>query len=68
MKITRFTEEQIIVAIRSQVSGEKTVEKMHRELGISAATFFSEASPWGKTLRGFKQLLYTGFLISTTIF
>ena len=43
MKITRFTEEQIIAAIRSQVSGEKTVERVSRELGISQATFFKEA-------------------------
>ncbi|MCE3235780.1 MAG: hypothetical protein K0Q50_1960 [Vampirovibrio sp.] len=39
MKITRFAEEQIIVAIRSQVSGEKTVKKVCRQLGISAAIF-----------------------------
>jgi len=39
MKISRFTDEQIIAAIRSQVSGEKTVEKVCRVLGILAATF-----------------------------
>jgi hypothetical protein len=33
MKISRFTEEQIIAAIRSQVSGHKTVELVCRELG-----------------------------------
>lgn len=44
MKMTRFTEEQIIAAIRSQVSGEKTVERVSRELGISQATFFTVAS------------------------
>jgi hypothetical protein len=43
MKITRFTEEQIIAAIRSQISGEKTVEKVCRELGISQATFCTHA-------------------------
>ena len=47
MKITRFTEEQIIAAIRSQVTGEKTVEQVNRELGISQVTFFRAASPWG---------------------
>lgn len=31
MKITRFTEEQIIAAIRSQVSGEKTVDANGKE-------------------------------------
>ena len=38
--MTRFAEEQIIAAIRSQVSGEKTVERVSRKLGISQATFF----------------------------
>ena len=47
MKMSRFTEEQIIAAIRSQVSGEKTVEKVCRELGISAATFFKWKQKYG---------------------
>jgi hypothetical protein len=38
MKISRFTEEQIIAAIRSQVSGHQKVELVCRELGISQAT------------------------------
>jgi putative transposase len=47
MKMTRFTEEQIIAAIRSQVSGEKTVERVSRELGISQATFFKWKKQYG---------------------
>jgi hypothetical protein len=47
MKIARFTEEQIIAAIRSQVSGEKTVERVSGDFGISATTFFRGAFPWG---------------------
>lgn len=40
MKVSRFTEEQIIAVIRSQISCEKTVEWVSRALGISAANFF----------------------------
>ncbi len=47
MKISRFTEEQIIAAIRSQVSGHKTVELVCRELGISQATFFKWKKQYG---------------------
>jgi putative transposase len=57
MKISRFTEEQIIEAIRSQVSGEKTVEKVCRELGISAATFFKWKQKYvGMTISEAKRL------------
>lgn len=47
MKITRFTEEQIIAAIRSQLAGEKTVAQVSRELGISQATFFKWKKKYG---------------------
>lgn len=47
MKITRLTEEQIIAAIRSQVTGEKTVEQVSREMGISAGTFFKWKQKYG---------------------
>lgn len=47
MKITRFTEEQVIAAIRSQVSGGKTVAQISREMGISQATFFKWKQKYG---------------------
>ncbi|MBK8191370.1 MAG: transposase [Vampirovibrionales bacterium] len=37
MKTSRFTEEQVITALRTQESGQKTVEGVCRELGISQA-------------------------------
>ncbi|MBK8190086.1 MAG: transposase [Vampirovibrionales bacterium] len=40
MKTSRFTEEQVITALRTQESGQKTVEGVCRELGISQATFY----------------------------
>jgi putative transposase len=40
MKKSRFTEEQIIAAIRSQVSRQKSVEQICREMGLSQATFY----------------------------
>jgi putative transposase len=47
MKKSRFTEEQIIAAIRSQVSGQKTVEQICREMGISQATFYLWKKQYG---------------------
>jgi hypothetical protein len=35
MKVSRFTEEQIITALRSQATGEKTAAEVSWELGIS---------------------------------
>lgn len=62
MKTTRFTEEQIIAAIRSQLSGQKTVAVACRELGISQATFFKWKQTYGgmtvpeaKRLRALEQ-------------
>jgi len=47
MKQSRFTEEQIIAAIRSQQSGQKTVAQVCKELGISQATFFKWKQKYG---------------------
>lgn len=47
MKTSRFTEEQVITALRSQESGQKTVEKVCRELGISQATFYKWKKKYG---------------------
>jgi putative transposase len=62
MKKSRFTEEQIIAAIRSQVSGQKTVEQICREMGISQATFYLWKKQYGgmtvpeaKRLRAFES-------------
>jgi hypothetical protein len=41
MKITRFTEEQIIAAILGQLSGKKTVEKVCRMPSSTCLTRFS---------------------------
>lgn len=47
MKTSRFTEEQVITALRAQESGQKTVEKLCRELGISQATFYKWKKKYG---------------------
>lgn len=47
MKTSKYTEEQIIAAIRSQVSGQKTVDQVCKEMGISHATFFKWKKQYG---------------------
>lgn len=47
MKQSRFTEEQIILALRQQEAKEKTVAEISRELGISQATFFKWKQKYG---------------------
>jgi putative transposase len=47
MKQSRFTEEQIILALRQQESREKTTAVICRELGISQATFFKWKQKYG---------------------
>lgn len=47
MKQSRFTEEQIILALRQQESKEKTTAEISRELGISQATFFKWKQKYG---------------------
>lgn len=47
MKQSRFTEEQIILALRQQEAREKTVAEVSRELGISQATFFKWKQKYG---------------------
>lgn len=47
MKQSRFTEEQIILALRQQESREKTVAEISRDLGISQATFFKWKQKYG---------------------
>jgi putative transposase len=47
MKQSRFTEEQIILALRQQEAREKTVAEISRELGISQATFFKWKQKYG---------------------
>lgn len=47
MKQSRYTEEQIILALRQQESKEKTTAEVCRELGISQATFFKWKQKYG---------------------
>lgn len=47
MKQSRFTEEQIIRALRQYESKEKTAAEIQRELGISQATFFKWRKKFG---------------------
>lgn len=47
MKQSRFTEEQIIRALRQYDSKEKTAAEIQRELGISQATFFKWRKKFG---------------------
>lgn len=47
MKTSRYTEEQIIAAIRLQVSGQKTVAQICKEMGVSHATFFKWKQKYG---------------------
>jgi putative transposase len=47
MKKSRFTEEQIILALRQQESKEKTTAEICRDLGISQATFFKWKQKYG---------------------
>jgi len=47
MKQSRFTEEQIILALRQQEARDKTVAEVSRELGISQATFFKWKKKYG---------------------
>jgi putative transposase len=46
MKKTRFTESQIVAAIRKQESGV-SVKDLIRELGISEATFYNWKAKYG---------------------
>ena len=46
MKKTRFTETQIVTAIKKQESGT-TVKDISRELGISEATFYTWKAKYG---------------------
>lgn len=47
MKGSRFTEEQILQALRQQESREKTIEVLCHELGISPSTFFKWKKKYG---------------------
>ena len=47
MKQSRFTEEQIILALRQQESKEKTTVEICQELSISQATFFKWKQKYG---------------------
>ena len=46
MKQSRFTETQIVAAIKKQESGN-TVKEISRELGISEATFYKWKAKYG---------------------
>ena len=46
MKKSRFTESQIVTAIKKQESGT-TVKDLCRELGISEATFYTWKAKYG---------------------
>jgi hypothetical protein len=45
MKKSRFTEEQIVKALRAVESGSKTNTEQCRELGVSDATWYSGIHP-----------------------
>lgn len=47
MKSTRFSEEQIIRALRLHQSKEKTVAQICREMGVSEATFYKWQKKYG---------------------
>jgi putative transposase len=47
MKGSRFTEDQILAALHQQESGQKTVEVIGHELGISQSTFFKWKKKYG---------------------
>lgn len=47
MKPSRFTEEQILQALRQQEGREKTIEVLCHELGISTSTFFKWKKKYG---------------------
>ena len=47
MKQSRFTEEQIIRALRQQEGKENTTAEICRDLGISQATFFKWKRKYG---------------------
>jgi len=47
MKQSRFTEEQIILALRKQEASEKTAVEICREMGISEATFYKWKQKYG---------------------
>jgi putative transposase len=47
MKTSRFSEEQVIKALREQESRIKTVAQVCKELGISQGTFFKWKQKYG---------------------
>lgn len=47
MKTSRFTEEQVIKALREQESKRKTVAQVCKEMGISQGTFFKWKQKYG---------------------
>jgi putative transposase len=47
MKISRFTEEQVITDLRTQESRQKTVAQVCKEMGISQGTFFKWKQKYG---------------------
>ena len=47
MKTNRFSEEQVIKALREQESKQKTVAQVCKELGISQGTFFKWKQKYG---------------------
>lgn len=47
MKTSRFTEEQVIQALREQECRSKTVAQVCKELGISQGTFFKWKQKYG---------------------
>lgn len=47
MKTSRFTEEQVIKALREQESRQKTVAQVCQEMGISQGTFFKWKQKYG---------------------
>lgn len=47
MKTSRFSEEQVIKALREQESRVKTVAQVCKEMGISQGTFFKWKQKYG---------------------
>ena len=47
MKTSRFTEEQVIKALREQETRQKTITQICKEMGISQSTFFKWKQKYG---------------------
>jgi len=61
MKSTRFSEEQIIRALRLHQTKEKTVVQICRDMGVSEATFYKWQKKYGgMTVAELQRIKRTG--------